>query len=73
MATRIGTSQPDRNNFGPRFGFAYNPNAFNKKLVVRGGFGVYFNRIYDNLLTNVRENPPNFRELRALLRLGQFP
>ena len=53
-------SRPDRNNFGPRFGFAYNPNAFNKNLVVRGGFGVYFSRIYDNLLSNVRGNPPNF-------------
>ena len=53
-------SRPDRNNFGPRFGFAYNPNAFNKNLVVRGGFGVYFNRIYDDLLSNVRGNPPNF-------------
>jgi len=51
---------PDRNNFAPRFGFAYNPNAFNKNLVVRGGFGVYFSRIYDSLLSNVRGNPPNF-------------
>src|SRR5262249_23129021 len=36
---------PDKNNFGPRVGFAY--NAF-KKTVVRGGFGmgyVYFNRL----------------------------
>ncbi len=53
-------SRPDRNNFGPRFGFAYNPNAFHKNLVWRGGFGVYFNRIYDSLLSNVRGNPPNF-------------
>jgi hypothetical protein len=53
-------SRPDRNNFAPRFGFAYNPNAFGKKLVWRGGFGVYFNRIYDALLANVRGNPPNF-------------
>lgn len=53
-------SRPDRNNFGPRFGFAYNPEAFNRNFVVRGGFGVYFNRIYDDLLSNVRGNPPNF-------------
>ncbi len=53
-------SRPDRNNFGPRFGFAYNPPAFNKNLVWRGGFGVYYSRIYDDLLSNVRGNPPNF-------------
>jgi hypothetical protein len=53
-------SRPDRNNFGPRFGFAYNPSAWNRNLVIRGGFGVYFNRIYDSLLSNVRGNPPNF-------------
>jgi hypothetical protein len=30
---------PDRNNFGPRFGFAYNPLP---KTVFRGGFGVFY-------------------------------
>lgn len=30
---------PDRNNFGPRFGFAY---AVNPRTVVRGGFGVLY-------------------------------
>ena len=32
---------PDRNNFGPRFGFAYRPARFGE-TVVRGGYGVYF-------------------------------
>jgi hypothetical protein len=31
----------DYNNFGPRFGFAYNPDG-NAKNVLRGGFGVMF-------------------------------
>ena len=31
----------DRNNFAPRFGFAYQPRV-NGGLVVRGAFGVYF-------------------------------
>jgi len=53
-------TRPDRNNFAPRFGFAYNPEIFSKNLVVRGGFGVFFNRVYDNLLANSRANPPNF-------------
>lgn len=32
--------EPDWNNFGPRFGFAWQPGA--KKWVVRGGFGIFF-------------------------------
>jgi len=34
----------DKNNFSPRFGFAYRPLNSNK-LVVRGGYGFYFGRI----------------------------
>lgn len=33
----------DKNNFGPRFGFAYRPLDSNK-LVVRGGYGMFFGR-----------------------------
>ncbi len=51
---------PDRNNFAPRFGFAYNPDAWNKKLVVRGGFGIYYTRVPDVLFANTRGNPPYF-------------
>ncbi|MGE0884920.1 MAG: carboxypeptidase regulatory-like domain-containing protein [Blastocatellales bacterium] len=32
---------PDKNNFGPRFGFAWQP-GFVRDAVVRGGYGVYF-------------------------------
>jgi len=32
----------DKNNFAPRFGFAYRP-LHNDKTVLRGGFGIYFN------------------------------
>ena len=49
----------DRNNFGPRFGFAYNPRRWNK-LVVRGGFGIYYQRVPDVLFANTRGNPPFF-------------
>jgi Carboxypeptidase regulatory-like domain/TonB dependent receptor len=59
--------KPDRNNFMPRFGFAYTPNTkvFGRLLrdnnaVIRGGFGVAFNRIPVAPLGNARGNPPFF-------------
>ncbi|MEK6320835.1 MAG: TonB-dependent receptor [Acidobacteriota bacterium] len=50
----------DRNNFAPRFGFAYSPGRFNERLVLRGGLGVNYNRIPNVLFTNTRGNPPFF-------------
>ncbi len=52
--------QPDKNNFAPRVGFAWNPHAFDSNLVVRGGFGIAYNRIPGALFSNVRGNPPFF-------------
>jgi outer membrane receptor protein involved in Fe transport len=49
---------PDRKNFGPRLGFAWSPGYFGSKVVVRGGFGINYNRIYDNILDPVRFNTP---------------
>ncbi len=34
----------DKNNFGPRLGFSYSPDA---KTVVRGGYGVYFAPLFE--------------------------
>ena len=39
-----GLLQADRNNWSPRFGFAYQP-AFSKDMVIRGGYGLFFGRI----------------------------
>ena len=39
----------DRNNLAPRFGFAFSPNA---KTVIRGGFGLYFDRIPTRATSN---------------------
>ena len=54
--------KPDRNNFAPRLGFAYSPKHFGleQKLVLRGGFGVSYNRIPDVVFSNTRGNPPFF-------------
>jgi len=53
---------PDRNNFAPRLGFAYSPKYFGleQKLVLRGGFGISYNRTEDVVFSNSRGNPPFF-------------
>ena len=43
----------DRNNFGPRFGFAYQPRE-NGQLVIRGGIGVFFDQINMNPFLDFR-------------------
>jgi hypothetical protein len=53
---------PDRNNFAPRFGFAYSPKHYGleQKLVIRGGAGISYNRIPEVVFSNTRGNPPFF-------------
>lgn len=55
----------DRNNFAPRFGFAYAPHNFaegpfgNGKTVVRGGFGVFYDVVFTNITDNSQASSPN--------------
>lgn len=51
-------TDPDWNNFGPQIGFAWAPNRFDNKLVVRGGGGIGYDRLANALLDNARRNPP---------------
>ena len=51
----------DLNNFAPRFGFAFNPFS-NNKLVVRGGYGVFFDRPSAAFINTVFSNYPFLRE-----------
>jgi TonB dependent receptor len=60
--TRHPIWNQDTNNFGPRVGFAYDVRG-NGKLVVRAGFGVMYDRIYNNLFENIRFNPPFFADI----------
>jgi len=55
--TKVGQIfPPDKNNFAPRVGFAYQPTD-RSDLVVRGGVGVYYDQINMNPFLDFR--PPN--------------
>jgi hypothetical protein len=70
---KIGGSlyEPDRNNFGPQLGFAWSPQRIigydtKDKLVLRGGFGIGYNRIPQRLIADGRMNPPFWTGLSVL-------
>ncbi|HYE15478.1 MAG TPA: TonB-dependent receptor [Pyrinomonadaceae bacterium] len=65
---RFDLWEPDHNNFAPRVGFAYSPDfreGFISKLTggpgrtsIRGGYGVFYDRVFGNLFSNSTANPP---------------
>ncbi|MEK6279809.1 MAG: TonB-dependent receptor [Acidobacteriota bacterium] len=62
----------DFNNFAPRFGFNWSPgwdSGFISKLTggpgkmaVRGGYGIFYDRVFGNLFSNSSANPPFQRD-----------
>jgi hypothetical protein len=47
-----------KNNWAPQFGFAWRPNPSSQRFVVRGGFGIGYNRMQEAITLNGRTNPP---------------
>lgn len=55
----FSNAEPDINNFGPRLGFAWNPkNILDGKAVLRGGFAVAYDQVFQNILLNNSRNYP---------------
>ncbi len=46
-------------NFAPKFGFAYVPDRFNHKAVIRGGFAMAYNHLDIALFNGALENGPD--------------
>jgi hypothetical protein len=62
----------DTNNFAPRVGFAYSPLESNR-LVVRGGFGFFYDRPSASFINTVFSNYPFLREIEITVPSGNVP
>lgn len=60
----------DYNNFQPRIGFAWNPMS---KLVVRGGYGMFFDRPSAAFINTLFSNYPFLREIEVTVPANAVP
>lgn len=58
VAAATSNLPADKNNFGPRFGIAYDLTG-DGKTTVRGGYGIYFGRIQNSTIYNALVNTGN--------------
>src|SRR6266550_4215618 len=60
-----GLWKPDKNNFAPRIGFAWDVFG-DGKTSVRGGYGLAYERNFGNVTFNVIQNPPSYAVLSLI-------
>jgi Carboxypeptidase regulatory-like domain len=49
--------KPDKNNFAPRFGLAWQP-FHDTSTVIRGGYGIFYNQTFGDVFFQKAANPP---------------
>ncbi|MGH9901290.1 MAG: hypothetical protein ACRD68_05555, partial [Pyrinomonadaceae bacterium] len=62
----------DKNNFGPRIGFAFSPFE-DSRLVIRGGYGVFFDRPSAAFINTIFSNYPFLREVEVTAGAPNIP
>jgi hypothetical protein len=63
ISDRESIVQPDYNNIMPRVSMAWQPSA-GGNVVVRGGYGMFYERVTGAFANSLRQGPPFFRELQ---------
>ena len=61
----------DLNNFAPRFGFAYRP--LGDRFVIRGGYGIFYDRPSAAFMNTIFSNYPFLREIEVTHPSGAVP
>jgi outer membrane receptor protein involved in Fe transport len=70
----FSNAKSDINNFAPRIGFAYNPKNFlGGRAVLRGGFAIAYDQVFQNILLNNSRNFPRGVNVAFTNINGQLP